>query len=83
MIKCKNGKTKLNGTLPELMSDLTVIVSALKDAMSKQGIPEEVAMSVMDNAYRRGKMTSEEILEEAKLVVGKLFDINSEKGEEA
>lgn len=84
MIKTRKGNVKIKGDMAEIMADFSAIVETLNKAMVKNGIPEEVALVHLDDAYRRGKMDNNELMKELlKTLVDVLEDDDKEEeGEE-
>lgn len=64
MITHKNRKTRIRGTLPEICTDLTVIIREFRKCLSKDMTEEEIEKLIAD-AVSLSKKTGQELVDEA------------------
>ena len=64
MITRKNRTTKIRGTLPEICTDLTVIIREFRKCLSKH-LPEEEIEKLIADAVSLSKKTGNELDQEA------------------
>ena len=86
MIKAKNKGVMFKGNLGQLANEYRLITEGMVGVFQKAGFPKEVAIEQVKELQRRGFMTEEEILKEAKDKIGELLgkiieNLNSEEEE--
>ena len=82
MIKKTNKKTKIEGCVPDVMTDLTLIVKGLDEAFQEAGMTKEEAKESIQHAVDLAFKSDEEIFKETINDVLKMFfgsDDDSEK----
>lgn len=72
MIKCENGCSEIKGTVPDFLSDYTIITRHIREALS-EGMSEEFAMYMLKKSFDIGMMSNDEVDIEFKKSIGK-FD---------
>lgn len=73
MIKKTNKKTKIEGCVPDLMTDLTLIVKGLDEAFQEAGMTKEEAKESIQHAVDLAFKSDEEIFKETINDVLKMF----------
>lgn len=63
MINFEDGNLTLKGDPASLLTEVTLIIKALKHEMEKQGMPEEEAFNILRDAYMLGVAKPEHLLE--------------------
>lgn len=64
MIKCKEGKVRLKGSVADLLVDYTCITRTLKEMLIEDGIPTDGAAKMLEESHRIGTLTNEELNKE-------------------
>lgn len=72
MIKANNGKVKIKGGTPEVLTDMTLIIKSVNKMLIDNGLTQEEAKEVIAQGYEMATMTEKEL--ELKLL-GKLMDV--------
>lgn len=83
MIKSKNNNVTIEGTIPDIMTDLSVITKGIKELIEKEygefGIV--IAHKLITDAVEAGFMTEDELRDSIKDIKGKRKKLESEMGE--
>ena len=74
MIKCENDGLKIQGTLPEIEADLTLIINKVRSDILVPLVGEEEAEKRIQRIIELSKKTDEEIKEQAMSEMHKVFD---------
>ena len=79
MIKFEDGTIELKGTVPSLMTEITMILREIKEAAIKDGLSEEGAKDFIRESIESAFMTKEQLKEDVaknfmKLLFGVLGD---------
>lgn len=74
MIKCENDGLKIQGTLPEIEADLTLIINKVRSDILAPLVGEEEAEKRIQRIIELSKKTDEEIKEQAMSEMHKVFD---------
>ena len=74
MIKCENDGLKIQGTLPEIETDLTLIINKVRSDILVPLVGEEEAEKRIQRIIELSKKTDEEIKEQAMSEMHKVFD---------
>lgn len=72
MIKVEKGAVEIRGSIPELMTDVTIVLRAVREVITDRG-GEEVADKMMQHSIDLYKKTDEEIMKEAMSDFGRLL----------
>ena len=65
MITTNNGETTIKGSLPEIETDLTIILKHFRKCLSKENIPEDRIDKIIADAVELSKKGSAEVLDMA------------------
>ena len=70
MIQIKNGKTKLKGYTGDLIMEFLLLTHSMTNMLEEE-LGREKAIKILDEAYRSGKMTKEEMEAEVAEILAK------------
>lgn len=75
MIKSKDGAVEVKGSTTDLLSDLSMIIRALRETFDTEDIPQEVGDKLINKAVELGFWTEEELAKENNKLVKELMDL--------
>lgn len=61
MIKAENGKTHINGSVIDIISDYTGLTRHMVKAFKEQGLPDDFIDFLLDEARELSKLNDEEL----------------------
>lgn len=70
MIKTKKGVTEAEGSVSELLADVSIIIFTLKKNLTDD-FGEETATEMLDHAIKQGMMTEDEVVEKVEKEIEK------------
>lgn len=80
MVVVEKNKVQLEGTLPELLTDLTLVAKQIRKIAVKE-FDEKVADELVQNAVDMAKITPEELENKSKEAIFKLIEHLMGRGE--
>lgn len=81
MLKVKGRKTIIKGDVTAVGAEYAHLTNQLVKGFESEGIPREIALKMVDRAYRLGLKTKEEVDEELKRLVEKMSKCLNEEEE--
>lgn len=78
MIKCnKKGEITFKGNVPDLMTNLSMIASKMRELFMEKGMSKDEAEEGIKHAVEVGSWIEEELVEESNKLVKELVDLIS------
>ena len=68
MIRTKNGNTRIEGSVPEVLSDLLMVLRSTKESLVEGGISEEIATELINIVITDSNKSEEEFRKQADAV---------------
>lgn len=68
MIRTENGNTRIEGSVPEVMSDLLMVLRSTKESLVEGGISEEIATELINIVIADSNKSEEEFRKQADAV---------------